>query len=58
MSYRAYAIDLDGTLLAGESVPQKNVDALKAAAAQGVTIIIATARWKEKALEVLSLIHI
>ena len=58
MSYRAYAIDLDGTLLAGESVPQKNIDALKAAAAQGVTIIIATARWKEKALEVQELLGI
>jgi len=56
--YRAYAIDLDGTLLAGESVPQENVDALKSAIAQGVYVIIATARWKEKALEVQELLGI
>ncbi len=52
MRYRAFAIDLDGTLLAGEDVPQANIDALKEAIAQGVRVIIATARWKEKALEV------
>ena len=52
MNYRAFAIDLDGTLLAGEAVPQLNIDALKDAIAQGVRVIIATARWKEKALEV------
>lgn len=58
MRYRAFAIDLDGTLLAGESVPQANIDALKTAIAQGVYVIIATARWKEKALEVQDLLGI
>lgn len=52
MRYRAFAIDLDGTMLAGEEVPQANIDALKVAIGQGVRVIIATARWKEKALEV------
>ena len=52
MRYRAFAIDLDGTLLAGESVPPSNIDALKLAIERGIRVIIATARWKEKALEV------
>jgi len=52
MNYRAFAIDLDGTLLTGEEVPQRNIDALKLAIARGIRVIIATARWKEKALEV------
>jgi len=50
--YRAFAIDLDGTLLTGENVPQANITALRAAHATGIRIFIATARWKEKALEV------
>jgi len=54
MNYRAFAIDLDGTLLAGEEVPQRNIDALRRAIARGVRVIIATARWKEKALQVQS----
>lgn len=58
MNYRAFAIDLDGTLLAGEEVPQANIDALKAAIAEGIYVIIATARWKEKALEVQKLLGI
>ena len=58
MRYSAFAIDLDGTLLAGETVPQKNIDALKAAIAKGVYVIIATARWKEKALEVQKLLGV
>ncbi len=52
MRYRAFAIDLDGTMLAGEDVPQANIDALQDAINQGVRVIIATARWKEKALQV------
>ena len=52
MRYRAFAIDLDGTLLDGESVPAANVAALRRAIDRGVRVIIATARWKEKALEV------
>ena len=31
MSYRAFAIDLDGTLLVGEHVPAENILALRAA---------------------------
>ena len=58
MRYSAFAIDLDGTLLDGETVPQKNIDALKAAIAKGIYVIIATARWKEKALEVQKLLGV
>lgn len=52
MNYRALAIDLDGTLLVGEDLPDANRDALRAASAAGLTIIIATARWKEMAFRV------
>ena len=52
MRYCAFAIDLDGTLLDGEDVPAKNIDSLKRARDQGFRIFIATARWKEKALEI------
>ena len=47
MKYKALAIDLDGTLLDGESIPEPNIDALRSARDQGYRIIIATARWKE-----------
>jgi hypothetical protein len=49
MSYRAFAIDLDGTLLVGEHVPQENITALRAAHDKGFQIIIATARWVQMA---------
>ena len=49
MAYRAFAIDLDGTLLVGEHVPQENIDALRRAHAEGYQIIIATARWVQMA---------
>lgn len=52
MNYRALAIDLDGTLLVGEDLPDANRDALRAASAAGLTVIIATARWKEMAFRV------
>lgn len=58
MRYSAFAIDLDGTLLAGEQVPPKNVEVLKRARDAGVRIFIATARWKEKALEIQQLLGI
>lgn len=58
MRYRAFAIDLDGTLLDGEQVPQANVDMLKRARDAGVRVFIATARWKEKALDVQALLGI
>jgi Cof subfamily protein (haloacid dehalogenase superfamily) len=52
MTYKALAIDLDGTLLVGEEVPLANIRAIRAARDAGYRIIIATARWKEMALRV------
>ncbi len=52
MTYRAFAIDLDGTLLVGEHVPQENIRALRDAAEAGFKIIIATARWVQMAQRV------
>jgi Cof subfamily protein (haloacid dehalogenase superfamily) len=52
MTYRAFAIDLDGTLLVGEHVPAENIAALQAAHAAGFQIIIATARWVQMAQRV------
>ncbi len=49
-AYRALALDLDGTLLVGEHLPADNLEALQAARQAGLTIIVATARWKEAAL--------
>ena len=48
-SDRALAIDLDGTLLVGEDLSERNRDAVKAAADAGFHIIIATARWRQVA---------
>jgi len=52
MGFRAFAIDLDGTLLVGENVPEENVRALREAHAAGFKIIIATARWVQMAQRV------
>ena len=52
MSYRAFAIDLDGTLLVGEHLPEENIVALRAAHKAGFQIIIATARWVQMAQRV------
>ena len=52
MAYRAFAIDLDGTLLVGEHVPEDNITALRMAHAAGFQIIIATARWVQMAQRV------
>lgn len=52
MEFKALAIDLDGTLLVGESIPDDNVTALRAARDAGLQIIIATARWKQMAQRV------
>ena len=49
MSYKALAIDLDGTLLIGESLPPGHRDAVRRAADAGYSIIIATARWRQMA---------
>lgn len=52
MQFRALALDLDGTLLVGESVPEDNLRAVRAAIARGYVVVIATARWRQIALEV------
>lgn len=49
MTYLALAIDLDGTLLVGEDVPEANIQALRAARDAGYRVIIATARWVQMA---------
>lgn len=50
MKYAALAIDLDGTLLVGDEVPQANADAIRAALKAGLRVVIATARWSQFAL--------
>jgi Cof subfamily protein (haloacid dehalogenase superfamily) len=55
---KALAIDLDGTLLVGEEVPEENVRAVRAARDAGYRIIIATARWHQMALRVAATIGI
>jgi hypothetical protein len=52
MTFRAFAIDLDGTLLVGEHVPEENARALRQAHETGFQIIIATARWVQMAQRV------
>jgi 5-amino-6-(5-phospho-D-ribitylamino)uracil phosphatase len=52
MQFKALAIDLDGTLLVGEHLPEDNITALRAARDAGFQIIIATARWKQMAQRV------
>lgn len=52
MKFKALAIDLDGTLLVGEDIPDDNVTALRAARDAGYQIIIATARWQQMAQRV------
>lgn len=49
MSFKALAIDLDGTLLIGEDLPPEHRRAVAEAAAAGMDIIIATARWRQMA---------
>lgn len=52
MPFRALALDLDGTLLVGESVPADNIRAVRAAVAAGYRVVIATARWRQIAIDV------
>jgi Cof subfamily protein (haloacid dehalogenase superfamily) len=53
MTHRAFAIDLDGTLLGSDHrVTPANRRAVRAAVDAGFEIIIATARWYQLALEV------
>ena len=47
MKYKAFAIDLDGTLLEREDVPVGNIAPLQRAAEAGVHVMIATARWTQ-----------
>lgn len=47
MSFKAFAIDLDGTLLVGEEIHPDNIIALRAAKAAGIEVMIATARWSQ-----------
>lgn len=52
--YDALLLDLDGTLLDGEDrVHRKNLDALRAARAEGVRVMVVTGRSKVAALPVL-----
>ena len=50
MKFSALAIDLDGTLLVGEEVPEINAEAVRAASDAGLRVVIATARWAEFAV--------
>jgi len=49
MTFKALAIDLDGTLLVGDDLSERNRNAVKAAHDAGFEIIIATARWRHMA---------
>jgi Cof subfamily protein (haloacid dehalogenase superfamily) len=48
-SGKALAIDLDGTLLVGESLSPRNRNAVRKASEAGYEVIIATARWRQMA---------
>lgn len=50
MNYAAFAIDLDGTLLVGDEVPEVNRQAVQAASQAGIRVLIATARWAQFAV--------
>lgn len=52
MRFRALAIDLDGTLLVGERLPDANRDAVRRAAEAGYAVVIATARWHQMAMRI------
>ncbi len=49
MTYKALAIDLDGTLLIGETLPPAHRRSVADADRAGFEIIIATARWRQMA---------
>lgn len=49
MTFKAIALDLDGTLLIGEELPDAHKHAVFAAHEAGLEIIIATARWRQMA---------
>jgi Cof subfamily protein (haloacid dehalogenase superfamily) len=58
MSQKALAIDLDGTLLNGETLSPRNRLAVKQASEAGYYVIIATARWRQMAQRTANLIGI
>ena len=58
MTFKALAIDLDGTLLVGDDLSERNRLAVKAAHDAGFEIIIATARWRHMAQRIASQIGI
>lgn len=49
MTFKALAIDLDGTLLIGDALPEAHRKAVAAASRAGLQVIIATARWRQMA---------
>ena len=49
MTFKALAIDLDGTLLVGERLPERNREAVLKASQAGYKVIVATARWRQLA---------
>ncbi len=49
MNVKAFAIDLDGTLLVGEDIPEANIEAVRRASDAGIKVMIATARWSQHA---------
>ena len=52
MQRKALAIDLDGTLLIGEDLPEENRAAVQRAIDAGFTLFVATARWRQMALSI------
>ena len=52
MNYTALAIDLDGTLLIGDDLPDANRDAVRRAGKAGLQVIVATARWRQMAVAI------
>jgi Cof subfamily protein (haloacid dehalogenase superfamily) len=52
MQFRALAIDLDGTLLVGERLPDANRNAVRRAVDAGYDVVIATARWHQMAMRI------
>ena len=58
MTFKALAIDLDGTLLVGDDLSERNRVAVRAAHDAGFEIIIATARWRHMAQRIASQIGI
>ncbi len=49
MAFKALAIDLDGTLLVGNELPEAHIDAVKKATDAGFRILLASARWHQVA---------